>query len=162
MNQFTPSRYVKYTCTTCRLPFEQAALSVDPLTYNFATLIVEITYFEFDNYHGKWPKTLCEWWKLPWPCGYDFINSGIGNRTSRPTLCYVNKALMMYMCGVFNVLIITVTSEWARWRLKSPASRLFTQPFIQAQIKENINAPRHWPLCGKFAGGRWIPRTNGQ
>ena len=27
--------------------------------------------------------------------------------------------------------------------IKSPASRLFTQPFIQAQIKENIKAPRH-------------------
>ena len=40
----------------------------------------------------------------------------------------------------------------ARWRLKSPASRLFTQPFIQTQIKENIKAPRHWPLCGEFTG----------
>ena len=45
---------------------------------------------------------------------------------------------------------------------KSPASWLFTQPFIQAQIKENIKAPRHWPLCGKFTGDRWIPRTKGQ
>ena len=35
---------------------------------------------------------------------------------------------------------------WTRWRLKSPASRLFVQPFVQAQIKENIKAPRHW-LC---------------
>ena len=35
-------------------------------------------------------------------------------------------------------------------RLKSPASRLFTQPFIQAQIKENIKAPRPWPMCGEF------------
>ena len=25
---------------------------------------------------------------------------------------------------------------------------VFTQPFIRAQIKENIKAPRHWPLCG--------------
>ena len=33
-----------------------------------------------------------------------------------------------------------------RWRLKSPASPSFTQPFIQAQIKENIKAPRHWPF----------------
>ena len=33
---------------------------------------------------------------------------------------------------------------------------------IQAQIKENIKAPRHWPLCGEFTGDRWIPRTNGQ
>ena len=39
---------------------------------------------------------------------------------------------------------------------------LFTQPVIQAQIKENIKAPRHWPLCGELIGERWIPRTNGQ
>ena len=31
---------------------------------------------------------------------------------------------------------ITMTSQWARWRLKSPASRYFTQQFIQAQIKK--------------------------
>ena len=57
---------------------------------------------------------------------------------------------------------ITVTSKWARRRPKSPASPLFTQPFIQVQIKENIKAPRHWPLCGEFTDDRWIPRTNGQ
>ena len=57
---------------------------------------------------------------------------------------------------------ITVTSQWARWRLRSPASRLFTQPFIQAQNKENIKAPRHRPLWGEFTGDRWIPRTKGQ
>ena len=33
---------------------------------------------------------------------------------------------------------------------------------IQTQIKENIKAPRHWPLCGEFTCHRWIPRTNGQ
>ena len=43
-----------------------------------------------------------------------------------------------------------------------PASRLFTQPLIQAQIKENTQAPRHWPLSGEFTGDRWIPRINGQ
>ena len=57
---------------------------------------------------------------------------------------------------------ITVTSWWAWWRLKSPASRLFTQSFVQAQIKENIKAPPHWPLWGEFTGNRWIPRTKGQ
>ena len=45
----------------------------------------------------------------------------------------------------------------ARWHLKSPASRLFTQPFNQAKVKENIKSPRHWPLCGAFTGDRWIP-----
>ena len=56
---------------------------------------------------------------------------------------------------------ITMTSSWARWRLKSPASR-FTQWFVQAQIKENITAPRHWPLWGEFTADRWIPHTKGQ
>ena len=58
--------------------------------------------------------------------------------------------------------IITMTSQWAQWRLKSPASRLFTLPFIQAQIKENIKAPRHWPLWGEITRDRWIPCINGQ
>ena len=53
--------------------------------------------------------------------------------------------------------IITTTSQWARWRLKSPASPLFTQLFIRAQIKESIKAPRHWLLWGEFIGYRWIP-----
>ena len=30
---------------------------------------------------------------------------------------------------------------------------------IQTQIKENIKAPRHWPFCVEFTGGRWIPHT---
>ena len=42
------------------------------------------------------------------------------------------------------------------------ASRLLTQPFIRAQIKENIKALRHWPLCAEVTGDRWIPRINGQ
>ena len=45
--------------------------------------------------------------------------------------------------------------------LKSPASRLFTEPFIQAQIKENIklsvtgicagNSPVNWELPAQTA-----------
>ena len=45
-----------------------------------------------------------------------------------------------------------MTSWWTRWRLKSPDSRLFNQPFIQAQIKENIKALCHWPFRGEFTG----------
>ena len=40
-------------------------------------------------------------------------------------------------------------SKWARWRLKSPTYRLFAQPFVQAQIKESIKAPCHWPFWGE-------------
>ena len=52
---------------------------------------------------------------------------------------------------------ITMTSQWPWWHFKSPASRLFTQPFIQTQIKENLKAPRHWPLCGEFTGTGEFP-----
>ena len=33
---------------------------------------------------------------------------------------------------------------------------------LNAQIKENIKAPRHWSLWGEFTGDRWTPRTKGQ
>ena len=32
-----------------------------------------------------------------------------------------------------------------------------TQPFIHTQIKENIKATRHWPLCGEFTGAGEFP-----
>ena len=41
---------------------------------------------------------------------------------------------------------VTVTSQWARWRLKSLTSRMFARVFVQAEIKWNIRDPRHWPL----------------
>ena len=52
---------------------------------------------------------------------------------------------------------ITVT-----WDQTSPASRLFAQPFVPAQIKEDIKAPRYWPLLREFTAHRWIPPTKGQ
>ena len=50
--------------------------------------------------------------------------------------------LFHFIATITDANFITVTSKWARWRLKSPASQLFTQPFIRVQIKENIKAPR--------------------
>ena len=52
---------------------------------------------------------------------------------------------------------ITVTSWWMRWHLKSPALGLFTQAFIQAQVKANIKAPRHWPLWGNSPANDEFP-----
>ena len=67
---------------------------------------------------------------------------------------FSNKRVKWRRCS-----FITMTSQWTRWRLKTPASRLFIQPLVQTQIKENIKTPRHWPLFGEFTGHRWIPRT---
>ena len=34
---------------------------------------------------------------------------------------------------------------------------VFAQPFIRAQIKENIKALRHWPMCGESPGTGEFP-----
>ena len=34
--------------------------------------------------------------------------------------------------------------------------------YFQAQVKENIKAPRLWPLWGEFTDDRWIHLTKGQ
>ena len=60
--------------------------------------------------------------------------------------------VLMYVKTTIQTVkkLTTVTSLWARWRLNSSASPLLAQPFIQAQIKENIvtgfceRNPHHW------------------
>ena len=73
------------------------------------------------------------------------------------------------MCGVecewieHRVLLITVTSTWTRWNLKSPASRLFAQPFVQAQMKKKPKTSKlhvtglcegNSPVTGEFPAQR--------
>ena len=83
----------------------------------------------------------------------------IGLRWVPKNLIDDRSTLVQVMSHYLRQCLITITSKWARWPFKSPASRSFTQPFIQAQIKENIEATRHWPLWGEFTGDRWIPLT---
>ena len=46
---------------------------------------------------------------------------------------------------------ITMTSWWARWRLKSPASRLFTWPFIQiSKLRVTGLCAGNPPVTGEF------------
>ena len=69
-----------------------------------------------------------------------------------------NHKINFYIIGYMEQCAIVAL----RWRHNGRDVRLFTQQFIRAPIKENIKAPRHWPLYGEFTGDRWIPRTNGQ
>ena len=50
---------------------------------------------------------------------------------------------------------LTMTLQWRH--NKSDGVWNPQPPFIQAQIKDNINAPRHWPLCGGFTGTGEFP-----
>ena len=50
-----------------------------------------------------------------------------------------------YSDMIMSAMASQITSLTIVWKC-------LAQPFIQAQIKENIKAPRHWPLCGEFTG----------
>ena len=41
-----------------------------------------------------------------------------------------------YYVTIFVQMHITMTSQWAQWPLKSPASRLIVQPFVRVQMKK--------------------------
>ena len=59
----------------------------------------------------------------------------------------------MFCCGLhYNDVIMTKIASQI-----TSLTTVFTQPFIQKQIKENIKAPRHWPLCGEFTGTGEFP-----
>ena len=60
----------------------------------------------------------------------------------------VNSLRLSLMPVHYIVVIITTMAS------QSPASRLFTQPFIQTQIKENNKAPRQFTGTGEFPAQR--------
>ena len=46
--------------------------------------------------------------------------------------------------------------------MSAVASQITSISIVCSTVKENIKAPRHWPLCGEFTDDRWIPRTKDQ
>ena len=70
------------------------------------------------------------------------------------SLIHNYEAMFTSILTSFNFeRIITVTSLRPRWRLKAPASELFTQLFFQAQIKKKKLKHRVTGLWGGGGGG---------
>ena len=60
--------------------------------------------------------------------------------TNRSRQCHNDYSIPLnWICTLSELLsingFITMTSQWTQWRLKSPASRLFTKPFIPGADK---------------------------
>ena len=114
------------------------------------------------HHKGQWRGTLMSSLICAWTNGW--VNNrdacDLRRRRARYSVIVVNNYAHSSKKSIRYAwinLLITMTSKWGRCRLKSPASPLFTQPFIQTQIKENIKAPHHWPLCGDFNGTGEFP-----
>ena len=102
--------------------------------------------------------SMCGWiptW-LPWHKQPQMVRKNNLTQRSLHLIQYDQCLLSFVLIRLYDLswwihaIHITMTSQWAWWRLRSPASRLFTQPFIRVRIKENIKPPRYWPLCGEF------------
>ena len=104
------------------------------------------------------------------PCRTEFI---LGNMK----YIYIFLNTFSFFAHVVPPPGIAVTSQWARWRLKTPACWLFAQSFVQGQIKEKTSNFRVTGLCGGVGGwvggggggggggihrDRWIPLIKGQ
>ena len=68
-----------------------------------------------------------------------------GNPVIAPWL-WSNPEENWYVCHCIDVIMSAMASQ-------------ITQPFVQAQIKENMKALSHWPLCGESTGDWWILLT---
>ena len=83
-----------------------------------------------------------------------------------------NNDFTQFRCIWHNTIIFTSRKyprKSLRWRHNDHAGVSNHQPpgcllnrLFRRKSKKTSKAPRHWPLCGKFTGDRWIFRTNGQ
>ena len=63
-------------------------------------------------------------------------------------------------CPIFRWVAVRHYSDVIISTIASQITSVLTVYSIwsgQAQIKENIKAPCHWPLWGEFTGDQWIP-----
>ena len=74
-------------------------------------------------------------------CGLPFLEQSlqIGDGYGQVFIIHYADVIMIEMASQITSLMIT------------------TQTLIRAQIKVNIKAPRHWPLCGEFTGTGEFP-----
>ena len=98
---------------------------------------------------------VCKWWY----CQSRNV-SWIGNATLTgfPTAkhviadSWINDELIYFLTNLWKATGITMTSLWAWWRLRSPASRLFTQPYKWPVTQKMFPFDDVIMVCQTFAG----------
>ena len=77
-----------------------------------------------------------------------------------PSIFLISLFPLVNLCGIY-------VSHYSDAIMSAMASQITSVSIVywtvvRVQIKENIKAPRYWPLWGELIGGRWIRRTKGQ
>ena len=165
-NQYGTSSILRQASCTISKPSVNSNWSYSPETLNsgqnwqfFVPYELEIWWMALKTKGGHFVLGEMSWLLVEFIPG---TIAGIGNFLTTP-MGFVSPNIVTWILGEsVSLLYITMTSLWARWRLKSSASRLFTQAFNQGQIKENIKALHHRPLLWECTSDRRISSTKGQ
>ena len=86
---------------------------------------------------------------------YDFMNWFVRNDAIKlwNQSVKINQPVLLNVC-VMHWYIIYWSLQWRHNERDGVSNHqprhCFTQPFIQAKIKENFKVSRHWPLFGEF------------
>ena len=85
-------------------------------------------------------------------------------RTGDPVALKLEGSTLTYsLANVFSVMdaltCVNRTTTWRSWRLKSPANRLFVQPWHRLKTKEISKLPITDTLWAEAMGDRWITCT---
>ena len=110
-----------------------------------------VTIYQCDRPVSQTPKCICP----------IFLNAPF--RTEMFIHFCSEWCIVGYWKGVlwnFVNLVNRVSLQWhhnERHCISNHRRRLLAKPFGQAHTKENIKAPRHWPLWGESTGDQCIP-----
>ena len=115
--------------------------------------LISYIQIQFDN-NKSWVHEYCNSSKF-WGWASHEIHANLQYIPARRVCHHTSlcKDIKLFSHGLFRSIVRTTTSKsntvtpkWARLRIKSTAPRVFTQLFVQAQIKENIKL-RVTALC---------------
>ena len=90
------------------------------------------------------------------------------NANGQTVLRIVGPCFTCNLCGDIEFQVWNrnhyIDITWLPRHLKSPATRLFVQQLVKANIKENIISKFHitGPLWGESTSDQWIPLTKGR
>ena len=134
------TRYVRANKTFCDWNYEQTSgkyLHVMQSLYIWAFFFFKILKIVIPWLDEMWSVFLVQ----SHPCSRSVP-------TALYTICYTGPRYEG--TGLWNIHYSDVI-------MTTMASQITSLTFIQAQIKENFTAPRHWPLCGEFTGTGEFP-----
>ena len=81
---------------------------------------------------------------------------------AHPELAWMNPASPFGLNTSIHLwLRACITLQWRHKERDGVSNHQPHDCFFKVQIKENIKAPRHWPMWGEFTGDQWIPCTKG-